>query len=58
MTRADHARDSYGSWALAITALREQAVRARRVMPISVQERIQREQGPVEVWELDCVRMR
>lgn len=48
--------NSYGCYALALTVLREQAVRARRVMPVSVAERIQREQGPVEVWELDCVR--
>lgn len=48
--------DSYASWELAIAALREMAVRRREVMPVNEIERIQREQGPVPVWEMDCVR--
>ena len=55
-TEAKAYADSYASWALAIAVMRERLVRERRVMPMSEQERIWRERGPVPLREMDMVR--
>lgn len=53
----DAYRNSYECWALAVASLREQMVRERRVLPVSQQERLWREQGPRPIQELDTVRL-
>jgi hypothetical protein len=55
MTRADLARDSYGSWSLAIACLREQGVRAGRYQPRNEIERRQAAEGPVNPSRLTSV---
>ncbi len=55
MTREDLARDSYGSWLLAINAGREQGIRTGRYQPKDEIERRQALQGPRKPHELDVV---
>ena len=47
--------DSKKCYDLAIKAAREKGVRAGRLEPHTDTERLQAEQGPVRVSELDCV---
>lgn len=55
MNDADRHRDSYGSWSLAIAALREQGVRSGQYKPRDDKERQQRAEGPRKASELDVV---
>jgi len=55
MTREEAARDSYGSWSLAIACLREQGVRQGRYQPRDDIERQWASEGPVEPSRLMSV---
>ena len=55
MTREEIARDSFGSWSLAIAALRECGVRSGQYEPRNDIERRQANQGPRPPHELDVV---
>ncbi len=55
MTVVDRARDSYGSWSLAIACLREQGIRSGKYWPINETERRQAAEGPVDVRRLSSL---
>lgn len=48
--------DGAASYTLAVAAMREERVRAGELQPINDRERRQRQQGPVSVRDLDCMK--
>lgn len=56
MTPTEAARNSRDSWALAVTAIREQRVRAGVYPARNEREALQASAGPVPVAQLDAVR--
>lgn len=54
----DPARNSFGSWSLAIAAAREEGVRSGSYAPLTDDKRRQAAEGPRAWSDLDCLRGR
>lgn len=56
MNATERASDSYGSWALAVAARREQRVRSGEYEPTDDRERRQAAEGPRQANQLDAAK--